>query len=344
VTLPNFLIIGAQKAGTTWLHHNLQLHPQIWMPYSEVHYFDMRIKDTDFSLKSKVFGKSAADQRWRKRVGYSTMVHLKNLSLPGLLWSYKLYARPPSDEWYTSLFEPGREKIVGETTPAYSICGRDAVAHAHRLMPEAKIVFLMRNPIERAWSQAVMRIGNKGKRVENVPGEILIKRFVSQENSLLRTNYLRTLENWGSFYPPHRIFVGFLEDIHFHPEDFLRSVCEFLGVDPSFKSPQVDKKINARSSDTMPTMVASHLARTCQDSIQRLEERFRGYATSWLYCAERLIENPPAEEKIPYPLWESNLWEELPGGSEKVSATDPRGTGFQSGVLTSFGAARRGAL
>ncbi len=48
-TLPDFLVIGAQKAGTTWLHHNLRLHPQIWMPEGEVHYFDRKIKDARFS-------------------------------------------------------------------------------------------------------------------------------------------------------------------------------------------------------------------------------------------------------------------------------------------------------
>jgi hypothetical protein len=41
---PDFLIIGAQKAGTTWLHRNIQTHPQIWMPKEkELHYFDEKL-------------------------------------------------------------------------------------------------------------------------------------------------------------------------------------------------------------------------------------------------------------------------------------------------------------
>ena len=41
VIKPNFLCIGAQKSGTTWLYYNLKEHPQIWLPlYKEIHYFD----------------------------------------------------------------------------------------------------------------------------------------------------------------------------------------------------------------------------------------------------------------------------------------------------------------
>ena len=57
---PDFIGIGAQKAGTTWLYHNLRNHPQIWIPRKEVHYFDHRIKETSFSLRERVFGKSEA--------------------------------------------------------------------------------------------------------------------------------------------------------------------------------------------------------------------------------------------------------------------------------------------
>ena len=44
---PDFLGIGAQKAGTTWLGRNLQAHPEVWMPrVKEVHYFDEKIHES----------------------------------------------------------------------------------------------------------------------------------------------------------------------------------------------------------------------------------------------------------------------------------------------------------
>ena len=289
---PDFLIIGAQKSGTTWLHHNLQVHPQIWMPRREVHYFDRKIRD----------------------------------------------AESFDDGWYASLFEPGKGKTIGEYTPSYSVIDRDMVAYAHELMPEAKIIFLMRSPIERAWSHAVMRIVKKEGGVENIPEEMLLKRF-SREKSLLRTNYIRTLENWGTGYPPEQIFVGFLEDVHFHPDIFLQSVHSFLGVDPSFRPPKMEVKINARSSDTMPTPVASHLAQIYRDSIRLLDERFGGYASFWRYCAERLAESVPPGESITYPLWDSSLredWAGSPEGNPEIFVQDR----IQSGPLSSISALR----
>jgi hypothetical protein len=345
---PDFLVIGAQKAGTTWLHRNLQAHPGIWMPKREVHYFDRKIKDDSFD-----------------------------------------------DGWYASLFEPAEEgKTVGEYTPSYSVIDRDMVARVHELMPEAKIVLMMRNPIERAWSQAVMmRSKKKEEEAQNVleqkppkrplrrfynrfgrvpfqkllalvarmPEEAPLRRFgkvvygrlfvvfrglnklsrgrlnkrFGREKSLLRTNYLRTLDNWGTYYPPEQIFVGFLEDVHFRPETFLRDVYGFLNVDPAFRPPKMNEKINSRSTDEMPTQVASSLARTYEDSSRLLEQRFGGYASFWRYCTERLIENPPAGESVTYPLWDSTLredWLESPEGDPEMFG----GGRLHSGPLSSI--------
>ncbi len=308
---PDFIGIGAQKAGTTWLYRNLRNHPGIWIPRKEVHYFDHKIKEaSSFSLRSKVFGKGEADKRWRNQVKYWTGVHLKNLSLPGLLWVYKFYMRAPGDEWYASIFEPRKGRIAGEITPNYSILERDMIAHVHQLMPGAKIILMTRNPIERAWSQALMYFDKVEKQDVETVSVKQFREFRSNHSSLL-TDYLRTLENWGTFFPEEQIFVGFLEDVHFYPNRLLRRLYAFLGVSSSPKDYKVIKrKIHSRDVETMPTAVASRLAGVYLEDARRLEERFGGYASFWRYCAERLAEDPPEEERIPYPLYNSPLWEE----------------------------------
>lgn len=285
---PDFLVIGAQKAGTTWLHRNLRNHPETWMPRNEVHYFDRKINDRSFD-----------------------------------------------DAWYASIFEKGRArgKTVGEYTPSYSVVDRKLVAHAHKLMPEAKIIFSMRNPVERAWSQANMTIVRRERGTDHADEEDLRGLF-DREKAQLRTNYLRSLDNWGAYFPPERIFVSFLEDIHFHPERLLEDIYGFLGVDPEFRPEKMNKRINSRSSDVMPTWAASYLAGVYRDIIRQLDERFGGYASFWRYSTERLIEDPPPGESITYPLWDSPLredWSEGPG--------DPDAFGedyLQSGPLSSI--------
>jgi len=341
---PDFIGIGAQKAATTWLDHNLQAHPQIWVPpIKELHYFNDRINDPSnvaLRLYRRVFvGKSAPERRWRSLGKARFKRHLKRFSKEDFLWDLKYYAGTPNDDWYASLFEPGRGNVVGEICPAYSMLEPDVVARVHELMPQAKLVFVMRNPIERAWSQVVMEFGterawsqaamefgNTENQVIDAMAEGKIRRFLQSEDSRLRTNYLRTLDNWGTFYPEEQIFVGFFEDVHFFPEELLRRLYGFLGVDPSFKPPHLDKKVSVRSTGTAPTGALGYLAQVYRDEIGQLHELFGGYTSFWLYCTERLIEKLPPDKRIPFPLWESLLW------SEWESSGQPR---LQSGPLSS---------
>jgi hypothetical protein len=308
---PDFIGIGAQKAGTTWLHRNLQAHPEIWMPKEkELHYFNKRINEP--SGLSKMLGDTTEARHWRKRVQKRLHRQKERLSPREALWDLKYYLQTPNDEWYASLFKPGEDKTAGEITPAYSMLDRDMVSRVHGLMPNAKIIFFMRNPLERAWSQAVMHFNSlNGYEIEQVPADKLRRHF-DRSGSRVRTDYLRTLANWGSLYPEDQIFVGFLEDIYFLPMDLLRSVFSFLSVDSSFEPPGVDQRIHSRSAGEVPLEHMVYLAHSYHDELTRLAERFGGYAKFWLYCAERLIDHPPAEEKILYPLWRSKIWDEWP--------------------------------
>jgi hypothetical protein len=80
----------------------------------------------------------------------------------------------------------------------------------------------------------------------------------------------------------------------------------------------------------MPTRFAVYLARSYHEPLKALSERFGGHASFWLFCAERLIEDPPEDENITYPLYESKLWEEWSGSCE---------ISIQSGPLSTVGAA-----
>ena len=338
---PDFIGIGAQKAGTTWLDRNLRVHPQVWMPrIKELHYFDRRINDTRGGIR-RLIGKHQLDRQWRGQVKHRAKVNLiDDFSIENLLWDFRYYLKSPGDEWYASLFRPSEGQVAGEITPAYSTLDRGTVAHVHEVMPETKIVFMMRNPIERAWSQAVMSLDNKERGSAKFASEKRFLRVFERNSVALLTDYRRTFENWQGFYPEEQIFVGFLEDVHFHPRELLLCLYEFLGVDTSFEPAKAQRKIHSRSDDKMPTRLAIHLARSYYDELEQLGERFGGYAKFWLYCAERLIDDPPAGETIPYPLWESSLWEEWMNEAGGPPAGDDREARFQSGALSSVQALR----
>ena len=320
---PDFLIVGAQKAGTTWLYRNLRAHPQVWMPHvKELHYFDEKAKTVGGPLE-RLRGERPEDVRWRRQVQAQVKKYPKKLveSPPKLFagevaWDLRYFLRRPNDKWYASLFESGRGKITGEATPDYSVLGPEEISHVHALMPRAKIIFLMRNPVVRAWSAASMAFRVAGRDVGTLTEEELRPHLVGKRARRM-TDYLRTLENWGRFYPPEQIFVGFIEDIHFFPTELLGRLYAFLGTDPSAAYRVISRKVHSGSASTIPTKAVSSLCAAYREEAQRLEERFGGYAAFWRYCADKLADDPPAEDSIPYPLWESSIWQDWvndPGG------------------------------
>ncbi len=306
---PDFLIIGAQKAGTTWLHRNLRAHPGIWMPKEkELHYFDEKAR-VEPSILSRLRGDDPADKRWRRQAKRQLRAHRKTkFSLEDLAWDFKYFFQKPGDEWYASLFDGGRGKVTGEATPDYSILRPALIARAHRVMPNAKIILMVRNPIERAWSQALMDFERR-RPLDSVPDGHFRRHFELRRVRLF-SDYLGTLENWGAFYPEDRIFVGFLEDVNFAPDRMMERLYGFLGVDPAVGQQVIRKKIHTRSVQTIPTRHARVLAGIYREDLARLERHLGGYAPFWRYCAGQLAENPPQDETIPYPLWESHLWKD----------------------------------
>ncbi len=309
MTFPDFIGIGAQKAGTTWLQRNLQAHPGIWMPQEkELHYFDEKTNERGWVF-SRLVGERPSDKRWRRQLASRFKGASNHRSRQALAWDLRYFFGRPGDAWYASLFEGGRGRLTGETTPDYAILDEETIAHVHGLMPDAKIIFMLRNPVERPWSAMDMRLRIRGQEVHEVKDRKFYRRF-DNKGSRLRTDYLRTIERWGAFYPADQVFIGFLEDVRFFPRELLSSLYSFLGVDPDFEPPLPEKKIHGGSQDTIPTRFAVHLARAYRYEIRALNERFGGYASFWDLCAQRLADDPPQDELLPYPFWESTLWDE----------------------------------
>lgn len=324
---------------------NVSSHPDVWTPpLKELHYFDRRAKEPSFMAPlARLLAKQQHAEDWYPWVWQYQLqtrlsVHRKWLDPGNLLWDLRFFARSPSDRWYASLFDDGKGKTTGEVTPQYSIVENEGVARIHHLMPNARIILLMRNPIERVYAASVWRLHLliargllKGQTLETTSEHQLFEGFDNPE-IVAETSYLQILHKWQQFYPDDQIFVGFLEDIHFHPVRLLRHIYKFLGVDPSYAQKALKRKVNARSPQEMPASAATHLARRYHEDLALLSERFGGYASFWLHCAERLADHP-IEGEIAYPLWNSWLWKEWTDWPRSPIPAYPRRGRVQSGAL-----------
>ncbi|MEM6888576.1 MAG: sulfotransferase [Pseudomonadota bacterium] len=110
---PNFLIIGAEKAGTTWLHDVLRAHPDLFLPdVKEVHFFN------------KYDSNGCVTDNFESR----------------------------GTGWYFAHFAAARQgQLVGEATPMY-LCDPEAPQRVADTLPNARFIVVLRDPVSRAWS------------------------------------------------------------------------------------------------------------------------------------------------------------------------------------------------
>ncbi len=302
--VPNFLCIGAQRSGTTWLHANLQKHPEVWMPpIKEIHYFDKKeIFDSlpTFKLSSYKRKYRYYKKNWQVFSRAIKSKQRKNtLDLKTLRWLLNYYFGLRSDQWYASLFEMGKGKITGEITPEYGFLNGESVAQIHELMPNGKIIFLMRNPIQRAWSHLLKNLRDKKRPIESVSQAECIKHFNSNK-SRTKSDYLRIINTWKSYFSDEQFFIAFFEEIAEHPEELLLRIFEFIEVEASSKyicQQTISKKSNASSKKgiipknfTIPHRLNQYLASIYYEEIEDLHKIFGGYTSNWFEEANRLIE------------------------------------------------------
>ncbi len=278
--LPDFLCIGAQKAGTTWLHHNLKDHPEVWLPpVKELHYFD-------YPHRTPLICKVAGSTRHHSRARAEVRQFLSVLTQPALRsWHRRFLFHPRDDRWYASLFAPAPEQISGEMTPGYATLSDSSVAHVHALFPDLKIILLLRNPIHRIWSAAAMHFSKRGYRsLDDVDVPRLLNYF-RESGPRKRSDYLRTLDTWEAYFEPRQMFIGFFDQLEQAPGLLLKEICRFLAIDDAaVHTPEyVNEKLNARSYPQMPPGILEYLIRCYGDQIQQLHQRFSNeYTAAWL--------------------------------------------------------------
>jgi Sulfotransferase domain len=138
--------------------------------------------------------------------------------------------------WYYEQFRPGLGRLKGEASPTYSFLPVERIRWIHELMPTVKLIFLMREPMSRAWSHAKHNFrfressfGSCAMEFDAVPAEQWCENFVS-DWPYASGDYLGQLERWLSVFPRRQIFVGFFESIRSRPQALLRDLFAFLGV------------------------------------------------------------------------------------------------------------------
>jgi Sulfotransferase family len=239
---PSFVCIGAARAGTTWLWENLQRHPEFWVPpVKELHWFDTRNPPEQL----------AGNSGFKHRRGLSRYTPLlRQPSWQVARWLSRFYSGLDHDGDYCALFERERAAHLGDITPAYAILDRDVVRHVQATLPgDCRIVFTMREPVDRLWSGLRMYCKRRKLSITDF-SESQLDALSRLPEHALRSDYVRTLQNWSTF--GDRLGLFFYEDMCSDPAAFLRQVLAFLRADSTWESPLLRHVSNAGDASVPP--------------------------------------------------------------------------------------------
>lgn len=249
------------------------------IPVKELHYFDRSVEyPTPNHLSETQLRNRLAYPEFRVRVVKKILQHLKTFNRKKLRWWCRYYLKDYTDTWYLSLFKdaPG---ITGDITPSYCTLKEEDIRRMYTIAPEAKLIFILRNPIDRAWSMLRKSYISKGK-IASDDIEAL-KQFIDTPAQSLRSDYLRAIGLFSIYYPRERFKIGFYDSILEDPQAFLMEVQRYLGANHVQVTKSCGKRVNVSKSLECPDEVRRYLEEKYRSQIETLASRYGSHATNW---------------------------------------------------------------
>lgn len=199
--LPNFLIIGVQKAGTTSIYGYLKQHPQVYMsPVKETNFFS-----TDWEKKTE----NKSDTEKKKRI----------------------------DSWekYCALFQNVKDEIaIGEASPNYLANYKTSSEMIVRYVPDVKMIAILRNPVDRAYSDYLMHLRdgiNVGK-VRSLSEQV---KFRANTSSTIKKGfYYSPVKHYFDTFGQEKLKIILYDDLSKNSLGIMQDIYKFIGVDDKF--------------------------------------------------------------------------------------------------------------
>lgn len=235
--IPNFFIVGAPKAGTTSLYEYLSMHPEVYMPAS--------IKEPDYFSHEEIL---------QQKLYYKTE-HITN------------------EQKYEALFAGvTNQKAVGEASVSYLFYPGTA-SNIYRFNPAAKILIILREPVERAFSHYLMdsRLGLLDASFEEIVFQRLKHQFAAMyyQQIVSLGEYAAQIERYLAVFGPDQVKILFYDHLKSDPEAVMRSIFEFLGINADFYI-DTSQKFNAYAAPKNALVAKMYKMHRVRSSISQL--------------------------------------------------------------------------
>lgn len=209
MTLPNFLIIGVAKAGTTSLYKYLEQHPDVYMSsFKEPGFFAFEGQKLDFQG-------------------------------PGAKYRINQWSVTDIDS-YREMFAEANQKAIGEATPLY-LYYQESCDRIKHYIPDVKLIAMLRDPVERAFSNYVWAVQPGAEPITNFADALAAEPERIENNWSPRWHYkaqgfyYQQLKPYFEKFDPQQIKVYLHEDFVANPQEILQDIFQFLAIDESFK-------------------------------------------------------------------------------------------------------------
>ena len=219
--MPDFIVIGAVKAGTTSLYHYLGQHPEIRMSRENwPRFFHVEGGEPDFDRLEATYGKALLAESQRR---YRLMCH------PGVPRTLEAYeAMWPAED---------RPRLRGEVSPTYL---HDAAVpeRVRRRFPDVRLIAVLRQPAARAYSHYVMDVTKGWLPRENFADTLKREPVGVDEfwwglrHCYRHGLYARSVARWIEIFGPRQMKICLYDDLAANPGQFVRDLFDFIGVDP----------------------------------------------------------------------------------------------------------------
>ncbi len=187
--IPDFLVLGGMRCGTTSIYEWLREHPQIALPPN------------------------------KKGVYYFSRHYDKGL------------------QWYSDFFKNARGKCKGEVT-SYYLYSDKCPQRIFKTKPDVKLIVILRNPVERAYSEFKFHIKENGQFQA-------FDMFLSQKpEATIKGLYYKHISKYLEYFPKEQFQIIIFEEMISHPKASIRQIFNFLGVDADFTPNSLEKRAN----------------------------------------------------------------------------------------------------
>ncbi len=221
---PNFFIVGSAKSGTTSIYNYLKQHPDIFMsPIKETHHFSTDIDSSKF------------------RLDYAANLNINiDAWLEGDQKKEIFHAFVKTQNKYEKLFKHAeKQTAVGEVTNSY-LYSTEAAKNIATRFPDGKIIMILRNPVERAFSHFLMDLKSG---LENESFINAFKKDVAKpvkgwgiSNVYFEIGmYYEQVKRYLDTFPKEQIKIILYDDYRRDARITLKEICNFLSVDSSFR-------------------------------------------------------------------------------------------------------------